>query len=225
VIGRSEFSVLTKCLGPEGTLPPGDEQLAVLRDALPGTDKLTQYPPASGRGHAFETRFWIEAADAADAASQGLAAVTAGLVAAGLDAWPVVRVHAASLGERAIEGYPGFERRRPLDPDWSVMHRSELPDGDSALDASDRAALLAVLPGMDRVVEHNGRVLEARFWVSASDAVAAAAVAHRAVTAALARIGRLAGTTIRLQTASVAERDREAYRGLERRLDGLGRSA
>ena len=65
------WSVLTKSVGPPGTPEPSKEQLDRLLASLPGGDKWCQYPPASGRGHAFETRFWMSASDASEAARSG----------------------------------------------------------------------------------------------------------------------------------------------------------
>lgn len=214
-----QWSVLTKSVGPlNSSEAPSEDQREQLLDRIPGTEKWLQYPPASGRGHAFETRFWVDASDAAAAVDVAMTEIGAAQTTAGLGEWPVVRVHAASLAERAIEYYPGLERRADDMTDWSVMHRSSLPADEAPLDQADRARLLSALVGEDKVIGGAGRLVELRFWIEASDAVSAARNAEQAVAAAMATIGRERWTTIRLQTATVAERRREVYLGVERRL-------
>lgn len=217
---RTEWSVLTKSVGPAGSAAPSDPQRQRLLASLPGDDKWLQYPPASGRGHAFETRFWIEAGDASEAAQSGTARVLEAEAAAGLAEWRVVRLHAASLGEREIEYYPGLERRGADDGDWSVMHRSIRPVDEGALDEAARGQLAAMLGPGDCIVSAPGRMTEFRFWVAGADAVEAAAEADARVRQALMAIGRSRWKTVRVQTASVAERRREVYLGVERRLVG-----
>jgi hypothetical protein len=212
------FSVLTKSLGLASTPAPSETQTAGLLERLPGGDKWTQYPPASGRGHAFETRFWMNAADADDAAVRGAVLVMAAQAAVGLGAWQIVRVHAASLAERAIEFYPGLEAHHEDGLAWSVMHRCLLAASEGPAEAPERARILDAIPGESKVVAGARRMLELRFWVTAPHAVAAAAEAERNVAVALGTVKRLAWTTIRLQTASVSERRRELYLGVERRL-------
>jgi hypothetical protein len=212
-----EWSVLTKSSGPRDSMAPTGEQTAALLARLPGEDKWTQYPPASGRGHAFEIRFWVIADDASEAAQSGAALVARAQAEVGLSDWPIVRVHAASLDERLIEYYPGLERRGPGDADWSVMHRSLRPVDEDGFDERARARLCDLLGGHDSVVSASGRMVESRFWTPGRDAVDAAGNADAAVRRAVESMGRSGWSTIRVQTASVAERNREVYRGVERR--------
>lgn len=214
---RPEWSVLTKSVGPDGSAAPTDEQRQSLLASLPGDDKWLQYPPASGRGHAFETRFWLRAPDASRASEVGVARMVEAQAQVGLADWQIVRVHAASLAEREIEYYPGLEGRDLAADDWSVMHRSLRPIDESDLDGATRDRFAASL-GADCIVSAPGRMAEFRFWVPGANAVEAAAEADARVQQALATMGRKGWTTVRVQTASAAERRREVYLGVERRL-------
>jgi hypothetical protein len=216
-----EWSVLTKAVGSPSSPAPSDEQTRGLLARLPGGDKWIQYPPASGRGHAFETRFWVTAADASAAAELGTAMVMEAGSEVGLADWSVVRVHAASVEERGIEYYPGLEGRRRGAADWSVMHRSLRPADEQPFDEGTRVRFVEALGGHDCVVSASGRMVELRFWVSGADAVEAAATADALVVGLLESLGRTGWSTIRVQTASPAERLREIYLGVERRLDAI----
>jgi hypothetical protein len=214
-----EWSVLTKSVGPAGSAAPSEDQRQRLLGRLPGGDKWLQYPPASGRGHAFETRFWVTAPDAAEAAGIGVDLVVQAQSSVGLGAWRVVRLHAASRAERAIEHYPGLEERSASAVDWSVMHRSLVPEDEPPLDGAERDRLIAALDSTHKVVAGAGRLVELRFWVAGDDAVHAAGRAEAAVASAMGAIGRTRWTTVRIQTAAVVERRRELYLGVERRLN------
>ena len=107
-----EFSALVTCRGPESGAPPEDEMLTGVVERLPGTDKWAQYPDASGRGHAVEFRFWVQANDAADAALNAHTMVTGELSVAGLADWKPDRVHIATVEERVLSAVQ-MEGNRP----------------------------------------------------------------------------------------------------------------
>ena len=220
----SEWSVLvTAAQRPDSTPISPDTRQALLA-RLPGGDKWIQYPPASGRGHGFETRFWWESDAGADAASAGAEAleryVAAIATIGSLDVDPTF-VHVTTAGERLTEGPIGLERRVVVgDPrTWQVMLRS-LSTHDSSESAFEVGRLDALLErlGPDSSGHARDGMVEVRFWVEAADAVEASAVGSELFKGAMVALGRPDWQIVRDHVTSVAEAARVAYLGVERRV-------
>jgi len=220
----SEWSVLVTSLLGSSTPAIDDHQISIVLDMLPGDEKWIQYPPASGRGHGFETRFWWEADAQADAATAGADALRRYQVAigqAGLRDVRVVFVHVTSPGERLTEGPIGLERRRGApteDRSWHVMLRSVCASAsaDPTFPASSLDRLLIML-GPDSIGTGRDGMVEVRFWVEADDAVDASGIGSARFGRAMATLGKADWTTVRDHATSVAEAARVAYLGVERR--------
>lgn len=220
----SEWSVLVTVTQRAGSPPISSEQRQALLDALPGGDKWIQYPPASGRGHGFETRFWWEADEDADAATAGADALECYVAAVGdigaIDI-DVTFVHVTSAGERLTEGPIGLEDRLKVagDRTWQVMLRSIClsESANAGFDESRLEALLKLL-GPDSSGGARAGMVEVRFWVEAADAVEASAVGSELFGSAMVTLGRPDWRIVRDHVTSVAEAARVAYLGVERRV-------
>jgi hypothetical protein len=216
-----DWSVLVKARGPEGSAPLSKEQSEGVLGRLPTPEGWIQYPPTSGRGHGTEVRFWVPGEDACLAGAAGVEWFERVRGDVGLDGWIVSRVHSASVYERSLEVSIGLERRMAdrVEDDWNCAIRAIAGEhGAQRLLAVDLAAFLDLLPGPDRHGYTRDGMVEARFWVMADDAVEASQIGRGIFTEALMRIGHGDWTIIRAQAASVAERGREIYLGVERRL-------
>ncbi len=220
----SEWSVLVTTLQRPDSAPITQEQIRGILNALPGEEKRIQYPPASGRGHGFETRFWWEATDPADAATVGAEAVErcgAALTAVGLHEIDIVFVHITTPGERLTEGPLGLDQRLGA-PDeartWHVMQRSiSTPDTRDRTFPSELFDDLLERLGPDSIGHARDGMVEVRFWVEAEDGVAASASGSATFGAAMTVLGRPDWRTVRDHVTSVAEAARVAYNGVDRR--------
>jgi hypothetical protein len=220
----SEWSVLVTVAQRSGSTPISPDEREALLASLPGDDKWIQYPPASGRGHGFETRFWWESEESADAATAGADALehyAAAVAAIGSLHVDPTFVHVTTAGERLTEGPIGLERRVEIgDPrTWHVMLRS-LARRDSVEMGFEGGRLDALLErlGPDSSGHARDGMVEVRFWVEAGDAVEASAVGSEVFTGAMIALGRPDWQIVRDHVTSVAEAARVAYLGVERRV-------
>jgi hypothetical protein len=220
----SEWSVLVTVAQRAGSPPISFEQRQALLTALPGGDKWIQYPPASGRGHGFETRFWWEADDDADAATAGADALeryVAAIADIGSIDIEITFVHVTTAGERLTEGPIGLEDRLKVEDDrtWHVMLRSICtPDSAEAMFDEGRLEALLTLLGPDSSGHARAGMVEVRFWVEAGDAVDASAIGSELFGHAMIALGRPGWQIVRDHVTSVAEAARVAYLGVERRV-------
>jgi hypothetical protein len=213
----AEQSVLIKATAPSTVPPLSDALRARLVDRLPGTDKWFQYPAASGRGHGFEIRFWVPAADPAEAAALGAELLEAALAGLHLSAWSIVRVHAASISERLRDRYAGLEDRLGREDECTALVRLEPPDRSQRLGPDELARLRAALPAGAEVHGERGAV-ELKFWVPARDAGEATERAEGIVSRAREAVGGLAHWQVmRSHVCTVAEATRLHYFGVDRR--------
>jgi hypothetical protein len=219
----SEWTVLVTAELPASQPPlTADDRQRVL-DRLPGEDKWAQYPPASGRGHGFEVRWWMEGEDAGDVGAAGVEAYLRAVEAAGIAGPHIILVHVATPFDRLTESVVGLERRLAGgegSDDWNVMIRAIA--GPAARERrfapADRDRLLAALPGREVSAFVRDGLVEARCWIAADDAVDAAAGAAETFRGILAELGHADWTIVRAHAASVAEVARAAYLGVERRV-------
>lgn len=192
-----------------------------LLERLGLADSWVQYPPASGRGHGFETRWWQEGEDAMavgiDATERYLSA-TAELA---IDV-RVVLIHITSAAERLTEAVIGLDRRvnDATEPTrWNVMLRAAAPSGsDRRLTSEMRDRILVSLPGPDRSGFARDGLIEVRLWVEATDCVDATDRAAAAFRVALADAGHGEWTIVRAHATAMSEAQRTAYLGVERRV-------
>jgi hypothetical protein len=220
-MSSTEWSVLITVAQAPDQVPITETQRQILLERLPGDDKWLQYPPASGRGHGFETRWWESGEDAgtvgADATDRFLGAIDA----AGLRGIRIVLVHVASPGDRLNEAVIGLERRQgtaAATTDHNVMLRA-VP-GPEADRRFPEASLVGLLDRLRPDASGTGRdgLVEVRFWVVAADAVEASAVGAECFSTAMADLGHPGWTIVRDHVTSVAEATRAAYIGVERRV-------
>lgn len=227
----SEWSVLVTVAQRSGSPPISSEQRRALLDSLPRGDKWIQYPPASGRGHGFETRFWWEADDDADAATAGADALehyVAAIADMGSLDLDITFVHVTTAGERLTEGPIGLEDRRKVeDPrTWHVMLRSICtPKSAEAAFEDGRLDALLTLLGPDSSGHARAGMVEVRFWVEAEDAVDASAIGSERFGRAMRDLGRPDWQVVRDHVTSVTEAARVAYLGVERRVLGADPAA
>jgi len=198
------------------------DQSRQILESLGGDDSWLQYPPASGRGHGFEVRWWQRGDDAGSVAIEGVERYERAVTAAGLLA-RIVLVHVASAPDRLTEAVIGLERRAALRGDtgsWNVMLRAIAPP-DAAERSLDRALLVSMLASMPRG-ESSGfardGLAEVRMWVDAEDAVDAAERGAAALHDSLVAIGRAGWLIVRAHATSVAEATRAGYLGVQRRV-------
>jgi hypothetical protein len=220
----SEWSVLVTAAQRPGSRPISTEERAALLTALPGDDKWIQYPPASGRGHGFETRFWWEAEPGADAATAGADALeryVAAVAEIGTIEIDLTFIHVTTAGERLTEGPIGLERRVTLqDPrTWHIMLRSiSTASSVDAMFPDDRLDDLLKRLGPDSSGHARKGMVEVRFWIEAGDAVEASAIGSGLFKRAMIALGRPDWLVVRDHVTSVAEAARVAYLGVERRV-------
>jgi hypothetical protein len=223
-MSASEWSVLITVTQAASQAPITAEQRQGILDRLPGGDKWIQYPPASGRGHGFETRWWEDGADAGSVAADATDRYLAAIEAVGLAGIEIILVHVAAPGDRLNEAVVGLERRQgtpAADTDWSVMLRAVPgPDADRRFPA---ASLERLLEGLRPDASGTGRdgLVEARFWATADDAVAASAMAADRFLGLMAELGHPGWVIVRDHVASVAEAARAGYIGVEKRALAL----
>ena len=201
--------------------PIADWQRVIVLEHLPGAEKWLQYPPASGRGHGFETRWWEDGQDAGTVAAKATERFLEAIDVAGLSGIEVVLVHVASPGDRLNEAVIGLERRQDVQlevREWNVMLRAVA--GSVACRSFPRASLDALLDRLRPDASGTGRdgLVEVRFWVPADDAVAATTIAAERFMHAMVSLGHDGWTIVRAHAASVAEASRAAYLGVERRV-------
>jgi hypothetical protein len=214
----AEWSVLIKSTATSAHVPHVSDVLRFrLIDLLPGTDKWFQYPAASGRGHAFEVRFWVDAEDAADAAARGYAALDAAKQRLGLGAWATVRIHAASIEERLRDRYRGLEERLGSLVECSAHVRLAAPSADGRATAGQVARLAEALPPVDREVIAERGAIEAKLWLPGRDAALASADARSLMVGAQAAAGLSDWRITRCHVCTVAEVARLHYFGVDRR--------
>ncbi len=220
----SEWSVLVTAAQRPGSPPISTEQRTALLTALPGEDKWIQYPPASGRGHGFETRFWWDADDGADAATAGADALeryVSAVAEIGTIEIDPTFIHVTTAGERLTEGPIGLERRVALaDPrTWHIMLRSiSTPDSAERVFHEGNLDDLLRRLGTDSSGHAREGMVEVRFWVEAEDAVEASAIGSELFKGAMVALGRPDWHVVRDHVTSVAEAARVAYLGVERRV-------
>jgi hypothetical protein len=217
----AEWSVLITVAQPSDQDPITDRQRDAILEALPGDDKWIQYPPASGRGHGFETRWWEAGDDAGTVGAEATRRYLAAIEGVGLGGVSIGLVHVASPGDRLNEGVIGLERRRgtPAEKtDFNVMLRA-VP-GEAADRRFDRRSLEALLERLRPDASGTGRdgLVEVRFWVAAVDAAAATPVAAERLHRAMDALGHPGWTIVRAHATSVAEAARAGYLGLEPRV-------
>lgn len=215
----TEWSVLITVAQVEHQPAIDEERSRILLARLGEGESWVQYPPASGRGHGFETRWWQYGEDAAIAAIEATERYLAAVAEIGLDV-RVVLIHIASAAERLTEAVIGLERRaRDTDASWNVMLRAAASAGsERRLSRAMLQRLLGMLPGSERSGFARDGLVEVRTWVDAVDAVDASDRAATALRAAMAEIGRPDWTIVRAHATSVSEARRTAYLGVERRV-------
>jgi hypothetical protein len=215
----SEWSVLITAAQSERQPAIDDERSRRLLALLGGGESWVQYPPASGRGHGFETRWWQDGEDAATVASAATERYLAAAREIGVDV-RIVLIHIASAAERLTEAVVGLERRmREGDGAWNVMLRAVAASGsERSFSRAMLARLLELLPPSERSGFARDGLVEVRMWVDAVDAVDATHRGADAFHRALAEIGRADWTIARAHATSVSEARRTAYLGVERRV-------
>lgn len=221
----SEWSVLITVAQAEHQRAIDEERSRILLARLGGrvppggsSDSWVQYPPASGRGHGFETRWWQDGDDAASVAVAATEQYLAAVAEIGLDV-RIVLIHIASAAERLTEAVIGLERRGEERGAWSVMLRAIAASGSQrGLPRAKLERLLGLLPGPERSGFARDGLVEVRVWIDAEDAVDATDRAAAAFRAAMTEIGRRDWTIVRAHATSVSEARRTAYLGVERRV-------
>jgi hypothetical protein len=219
----TDWTVLVTADLPATQPPLTAEDRERVLAGLPGDDKWAQYPPASGRGHGFEVRWWIEGDDPGEVGAAGVEAYLRAVEAAGIADPHIILVHVASPSDRLTESVLGLERRmagREGSDEWNVMIRAVAGADvrDRRFGSGDRDRLLSALPGQEVSAFARDGLVEARFWVAGDDAVDATATAASAFRSVLAGLGHADWTIVRAHAASVAEVARAAYHGVERRV-------
>lgn len=201
-----------------------DDQSRHILDSLGGDDSWIQYPPASGRGHGFETRWWQVGDDAGIVAIEATERFLDVAAETGL-AVQTVLVHVASAEDRLNETTIGVERRAEIPAEansWSVMLRAVA--GANAARSFPRSSLdrlLQFLPGTESSGFARDGMAEVRFWVKGVDAVDTADIGSRILLAALEELGHPGWTIVRAHVTSVAEAKRVTYLGVQRRTLAL----
>lgn len=223
-----EWTVLVTAAQSGSQAPITAEQMRAVLDSVGPADAWIQYPPASGRGHGFETRWWQHGQDAARVAAEAIDRYRRAVEAAGLDV-SIILVHVASPEERLNEAVIGLQRRVEAtgvaDP-WNVMLRAIATSGSQgAVSRTDLDGLLRLLPGSGSSGFCREGLVEVRFWVAAEDAVDAAEHAAAAFESALAELGVRDWWIVRVHTTSLDEAERTAYLGIEKRLVKQDRSS
>ncbi len=216
----AEWSVLITVEQASDQEPITEDQRSGILDRLPGGEKWLQYPPASGRGHGFETRWWETGDDAGAVGPVATNRFLEAVDAVDLRGVEIVLVHIASAGDRLNEAVIGLERRQGTDfaqTDWSVMLRAVPDVADRPVPPSSVAAIVDRLRP-DAMGTGRDGLIEVRFWVVADDAVAASSIGATRFRDAMSELGLGGWTIVRDHTASVAEMTRAAYIGVERRV-------
>jgi hypothetical protein len=207
-----------------GPVPPGGSRAPQGGSRVPpggSSESWVQYPPASGRGHGFETRWWQHGEDAASVGIEATERYLAAVAEIGLDV-RIVLIHIASAAERLTEAVIGLERRtREQDAAWNVMLRAvAAPGSERRFPRAMLEGLLGLLPGSERSGFGRDGLVEVRMWVDAVDAVDATDRGAAALRAAMAELGRPDWTIVRAHATSAGEARRTAYLGVERRVLG-----
>lgn len=220
-VEEREWTVLVtaRLVSSEATLD--EERSRRLLELLGGDESWTQYPPASGRGHAFETRWWRRGSDAAAVAVDAVADYRAAVASVGLEV-AITLVHVASADERLTETVIGLERRlesKDGEADWNVMVRA-IADG--AAEPADAAGtlerLLMALPAGGSSGFARPGMIEVRFWIGGHDAIEASEAGAEAFETGMAAAGCRGWRIVRVHTTSIAEAARTVYLGVERRI-------
>jgi len=218
---KREWTVLVTVAQSDSQPAITDEQSNRILNALGGYDSWIQYPPASGRGHGFETRWWQLSEDAGSAAVEATERFQTSVDAEGLDV-SIVLVHVASAEDRLNETTIGLERRATTSDEnvsWNVMIRAIAGSASNRqFSRSSLDSLLALLPGAESSGFSRDGMAEVRFWIDGNDAVAAADAAAAAFSMALVELGYSDWTIVRSHVTSIAEARRTAYLGVERRV-------
>lgn len=208
--------------------PISPDQSNLVLHQLGTQESWIQYPKASGRGHGFETRWWQRGADAASVAAEATKRYMQVVADAGLDVGPTL-IHVASPAERLTEAVMGLERRRALDNNmnhWSVMLRAvATSDAEREFKRSHLRMLLALLEGEESSGFAREGLVEVRFWIKSSDAVAAAELGAIRVENALTKLGYHGWVIARAHVCSLLEARRTQYLGLESRIAALDLSS
>lgn len=217
----SEWSVLITVDQAESQPPIDEQQKERLLAALGGSDSWVQYPPASGRGHGFETRWWQEGVDAVSVGHEATERFEAALSDIGLEA-RIVLIHVTSPEERLTEQAIGLGRRTG-DPArqgvWSVMLRAvAAARSKRSFTRATLEHMLAALPSGDASGFARDGLVELRFWIDGDDAVDATQRGTTLLRGALATLDRSDWTIVRAHTTSVSEAQRTAYLGVEERV-------
>jgi hypothetical protein len=217
----TEWTVLITVAQVDSQPPITGEQSDRILAALGWENGWVQYPPASGRGHGFETRWWQPGDDAAAVAVAAAQRFGKAGAEAGLE-FTTVLVHVATAEDRLNETTIGVDRRAQ-EPEaagsWNVMLRAVAgSESTRSFPRSSLDQLLEALPGGESSGFGRDGMVEVRFWVEAIDAVDAAERGSRTLRAALADLGHEDWTIVRSHVTSVAEAVRTAYRGVERRV-------
>ena len=216
-----DWTVLVTVAQAESQPAITDDQSRQILDSLGNGDSWIQYPPASGRGHGFETRWWQAGEDAGIVAVEATERFLAAAREVGLGVETVL-VHVASAEDRLTETTIGVERRADLSTEagpWSVMLRAvEGTASVQGLPSSSLDRLLHLIPGSESSGFSRDGMVEVRFWVEGEDAVDSADLGAKALLAALVELGHPDWTIVRAHVTSVAEAKRTAYLGVERRV-------
>lgn len=217
----SEWTVLITVAQSEFQPAITDEQSRAILDALGGDDSWVQYPPASGRGHGFETRWWQSGEDAGSVGVEATQRYQKAVKALGLDI-DIVLVHVASAEDRLTETTIGLERRAntPLDGDaWNVMLRAIAGSTSGRrFTRSTLEALLSLLPGIELSGFARDGLVEVRFWIGGADAVDAINRGATIFLEAMVESGHVDWMIVRSHATSIAEAQRTGYLGVQRRV-------
>jgi hypothetical protein len=223
----TEWTVLITVAQAQSQAAISDDQSRRILDLLGPDDAWIQYPPASGRGHGFETRWWQDGTDAASVAVEAIERFREAATSVGLDV-DIVLVHVATPEDRLNETVIGLERPAPA-PDvgetWNVSIRALGPASGGDVDRDALVGLLARLPGGGSSGFSRSGLVEVRFWMAGDDAVDAADRASQAFADTTAELGRTGWTIVRIHVTSLVEARRTAYLGVERRVRARDRSS
>jgi hypothetical protein len=223
-----EWSVLITAEQSASQPAISDERMRRLLELLGAEDAWVQYPPASGRGHGFETRWWQRGEDSLGVAASAIERYREATRTLELDTH-IVLVHVATPEDRLNETVIGLESR--LGPEsertgWNVMLRAIAgPDSTKSFPRSSLRRLLERLPGDGMSGFARDGLVEVRFWTEGTDAVDASRRGTRQFTSSLHALGFRDWIIVRAHVTSVAEARRTAYLGVEQRIRAMESNA